>query len=640
MKTLVFNKENKKGLDYRGKKKQSHVILLYKDMPVFQIRRWARKEKFEGWVYLGKDYRILKTWDAKFGKLLPRISTNKMLSNTAWRLRQSFISWTADIGKPYWSSIEWWISLVREKSTLVSPLFLNVCLVDLSLQFVREKKSVVIVIEDWAVFETVRLILKKEEIYTYTPIGKNVIKILNALKRIVRFLGSWGLYLIKLLKTIWIIRSTRKKKQDFKPKGQTVIIHTCIDEGSLKESGHFYDRYFPGLADWLHKEGYHVVILPLLIQTNLPLKDLYNRIRNSNYDFLIIEDYLSLRDYINAAITVLKTFRIPNGKVSFWGMEITPLINNLRWSQARNVDNIRFLTYGPVLKKIKESEWNIRLFIDKFENMSKEKPQILALKEHFPLSTIIGFQHAAMPPFMLKYSSREDEFNNGLFPDYIVANGAWFYDQMIKDGIPKSRLRIGPSLRYYYLFDELVKDYSKKVDNKKNINEKIVLVALSMEWSMCLELLEVVLDAVNRCEYKVWLKAHPMIDCKQIQKLLGYVQLPDNVSWVEDNIKNCLVQSDCVVAMGSAVLMEAVAFGVLTIVVGRECGLDMNPLGWWSDEIPEFRPVFSAEKLREAIQLRLNMNSTDYDSRVDLIKKKILSCYSAVSEKNMNAFTP
>ena len=592
---------------------------------------------FNQWVYFGRNYLKLVTCEKRLDDYLKRISIGEMIEETAWNLRTKYIEWIADLGKPFGSSLKWQLTRIGDKNTLVSSLFLNLCQLEILVSLFKKYDSLLVVVEDWELFGTILHGFSNRNRKVQTTIQNRIGYINFKCRRPIRVGAIWGLFFSKCLINRYSIKRSRQNTANagkaILPQQPIAIIHTCVDDSCLEKNGIFKDRFFPGLAEWLKSKGYRVLVIPFPYQTNIKTSQLYRWFRESSTDFLIPDDYTTFRDYFCSFLKVLKTVFIPKRVMPFKGLNIKQLVNHLRWQQAENSEQVRFLNYIPLIKKMVGSGLKVDLFVDKFENMPKEKPQIQALKKYMPKCKIIGYQHSSIAPFMLKYSVGKGEFDDGLFPDFIISNGDWFKKCLIMNGFPESKVRSGPSLRSNYLFS-----LQQVISENNSACEKQILVVLSLDLSMSIELIDKVNASFKNTPYRIILKPHPMADKGKLSAYFGSEVLSKNVYWFEGEMDEALKTADCVISIGSASVMEAAASGVPVVIVGRECGLDLNPLAWWKDEYPEFRSVYTHTDLKKSVEERLDGTNKNRKNRSIEIREKVIACYSQKSEETMNAF--
>jgi hypothetical protein len=625
--------------------KEYNVHLIHASSKRHLNQKWQKSYSQIKWVYLGMSYQKKRSWENFFDSQYQKLSIGRELQDVASALRIKYIQWVAELAKEYASDLSWWISQISNKNTLESFLFYKLCCLELIHKTIKSNKNLIIIVEEWDLLQSIKILINNSPIkitVEYSTKVETVSFLKFKLVKYLKFVWRWFRFLRFTIQPMLVPGKNSHLTQSRPDVNQPVaIIHTCINEGNLdKNTGTFQDRYFPGLGIWLKKKGFKVKTLPFPYQSKVSLKKLYQSLHDSQESFIIPQEIVSIKDYLSQIWQLLKLYKIPKGRFKFLNYDITPLVNEIKRDQVSRTEYAQFLVYIPMIKKLKKAGWNIQLFIDKFENMIKEKPQIYALRKYYPNCKIVGYQHASISPLMLKYTSTEDEFNNGLFPDYIVTNGSWFKECLSQNGIPKNKLKEGPALRSKYLFDLKNQDNPLSRCEEGKFPKKLMVI-LSLEMNMCIELLDKVLNCFSKDKnVLVYLKPHPMSNKIHLLNQIGRNELPQNFEWFNDNLSEALKLSDCTISIGSAAIMEAAAYGSPLVIIGRDNNLDLNPLAWWQDTYPEFKPVYQQSELIKAVYKQLNQNKKNQIIQLDKIKDLILACYGQVTEESMQAFLP
>lgn len=545
------------------------------------------------WAYLGRDLSRQEKWQTALG-VKAQIPLSSLIEKKAWSLRRPYAEWIGEMGERYGSSMLWWTTDLAEKNTATSDLFLLLCYLEIVLNEFVATGPVLLVIEDWSLYCTLVNILRHQKILFSQISAILPLVARGVLAEWFRFLGRWGVKFPLLLWNFIVARRSRKGGEAQIQLGPpTVLIHTCIDDACLQEDGSFKDRYFPRLPEWLRARGYQVVTIVWPYNIKKSLTSAYHWFRNANDLYLIPEDFLRLRDYFGAAITVLRQLGVPSGTQPFKSRDISWLLWRERIRQASAVGKIRFLLYGQVIKHLREHKLCLDSYVDTFENMWTEKPAAKAVHDHYPHARVIGFQHATINPFMLKYLTTPQEIARAanVFPDHIFCNGRVFFDVLLRNGVPRSMLRDGPALRYLYLWE-------KTVTRRQS---EIILVVLPLNELVAVNLLGKILSALQGIPQQKILKCHPMIDRKAIMHTIGISELPEGFDWAEGEINIWLGKAFCVVGAATAAIFEAAIFGVPVVVVGNEGELPFNPLAWWEKDCPEFSMVYSESEIRQRV---------------------------------------
>ena len=78
-----------------------------------------------------------------------------------------------------------------------------------------------------------------------------------------------------------------------------IFIRTWVSDKTISALGEFQDVYFPGLYEYLEREGYEIVIIPNFYNLTISSKEIQRRINKCKYQFFIPENYLTWKDYFN-----------------------------------------------------------------------------------------------------------------------------------------------------------------------------------------------------------------------------------------------------------------------------------------------------------------------------------------------------
>lgn len=613
------------------------VLLIHKDMRYRGIDHHASTNGQCKWIYLGRDYLELRRWEEALLDL-ERISISKLLHSKAWELRRPFVEWIADIGKPYGDSLKWWVHRMAEKNTMSSPLFLYLCYIELCIELLsRNAFDMIIVCEDWLLLSCLRTNLRKEGFAVQTGRGWLFPAAKSLAREVVCFAGKWTLFFLGVLNAhLSAIASKRKHRgSDPDTSKPCAVMRTWIGGEDFMGNGRYKDRYYSTLPDWLRRRGYEVIISPWAYRPRQSLRKLFRALRNSNERFLIPQDDIRLRDYIKGILTILGSASIPRGRFAFRGKEVSRLILRERLLQARAAGTVNYLTYLGIIRRWKSRGFNPDIFIDTFENINVEKPQIAALRRHFPDTKIIGYQHATISPLMLKYNTTEEEFRRGLFPDLIVTNGAFFREKLAQNGFPEERLRVGPSLRFSYISNR-----EKCCQMKYGLRRRDCLVLLGLELSAAVELLYKAIHALKDTGLTVSVKPHPDMKKNVLLDALGTERLPENMEWTEGSLSDCLQSASCAIAMAGSAVMECIAWGIPFIIVSREATFNINPLGWWEQsDSSDINIAYDAVSLRNSVEALL-LNKEKACEKTHDLGQTLAGCFTPVNEESLTAFVP
>jgi hypothetical protein len=163
-----------------------------------------------------------------------------------------------------------------------------------------------------------------------------------------------------------------------------------------------------------------------------------------------------------------------------------------------------------------------------------------------------------------------------------------------------------------------------------------VLVALPLELGTAVELLSKVLDALGPAtDLPVRIKPHPMMDRSALVHHCGIDRLPPHFAFVDGAMDDWLAEARVMLSSGSAVLYEAVAAGIPAVVVGREGGLNLNPLAW----LPEAAPVcHHADQIQSEARRLWSLSASEREQRhrdADAIRR---TSFNPTTDQSMRVF--
>ena len=605
------------------------------------LNRTAGEDRPRRWIYFGKDYLKLLECERCLSEL-GRIPASRFVQEAAWKIRQPYVDWISDLGRPYGDSLQWWTSRLAEKNTMGSDLFLNFCQLDAAEDIAQSQDApLLIVVEDWALGLAIRGNLRQKGLDCEIVGSKTLWKAKGWLREAQAFLLIWFKGLAHLLIQLHAARSTQRFRKALpsdsgKPR---ILIHTCADEACLGKDGAVRDRYFTKLPRWFREQGYDVVTVVWPSYFRRPLREVFRWFRSRTEAFLIPEDYFCLRDYPKAVLTVLSQFFVGGGAGSFHGRSVGPLLATERLRQASAASMVRFHLYAKMVERLKAQNFRIDGYVDMFENMGVEKPVARALHEHYPRTVVVGMQHVPFDPFLMLYTvgRRVVAESRSVFPDRIVCCGERFREILAENGFPREILRDGVALRYLYLQDLQAEPVG---DEARDGTHDTVLVVLPIELEAAAEIVSKVRKALDGLPVKGAVRPHPMTDRKNLLAVLGILELPETLSWADGDMGPWLRRSCCVMSSATAAVFEAILAGVPVVVVGRDVGLERNPLSWWEKDEPMFAPRYGTAQIREALRSVLNLSPAQRRQKMDRARELVQACFQKWDDQLLSTLFP
>lgn len=605
-----------------GKRK---FILIHQSLSAEKARRrWINAK----WLFFGSSYVDRMRWESALGKV-SKINYKDELSRVSYALRNEFIGWSADLGKPHWDKWYWWLTRLATRNNLTSKLYCRICYIE-ALKSVLDKynEDLIIISDSWALLDVIRMNWKKEmKIVEPFSLEHGSLRTKDYLLEKTHFTLSW----INFLKRSFIewfasrisALSTPMAKGRLYKDNHTVI-HTCVDDACLGADGRFKDRYFPGLSDYLTRRDEQVSTLVWIC--NLKKMSLIKAFRwfKRNIDsFLIPQDYYGLHDCIYSVFTVIKSslLRFSQKSSIFRGVDVSALLEHEQTLQARETGAAYFTNRIAMLRTWKKLGYRLDFYIDFWELKNCEVEVIIGIRKYYPQCKIVSYQHGALIPKMMffNYKTTEDEFNASVHADIGIVNSRVNKDFLLMEGFPDSFIKIGPALRYMWL-----KNYSshKTADQKR----EGLLVCLSLSESISLEMLENVYQAfLNIRGIQIYIKFHPMANPDILKRKLSF-KWPDTFKIAEGNMESCLERVRVAVISQSSAMVDAVCMGVPTAIIGLETDIDIIPFdmlsvanrepGEWLWDI-----AYDPEQLRKSVMKFYNDTEIKaYDIAEDLFE--------------------
>lgn len=542
-------------------------------------------------LFLSPNHDKLVDWQSRLDKgNFEFISTTKRLHETSSSIKASFLQILGELAKKH-DTPSWWGSRISERNTFINPLYLNCCYLEIANSFIPPAGvNMLILAEHDSVLESLRKNFETKEIKYFSI---SLFRKKNILKNLSSFLHIF----IKLLKVSlqglksWEMKSLFRRNRLPKP---CIILHTFFSPNNIEKDGSLKDIYYPGLKEWLSKNGQSIVLLPVLSGFANP-DHAYANFRSHGIEYINPSTFLAPADYIRAIFRFLRSMRLPKNDsvISLNSLDCTPLFKAAK--RTFYPDLFPFFLYLDLFKKLNKAGYEPSSMIFLFENMIYDKMLILGTRKAFPLAKVFAFQHGAIFPNSLCYSISDIELAKAPMPDKIICNGTFFKEQLAKEGFPPNLLTVGPALRYMHINE------SRELLSFDRRTKWDVLCPLPLMVNDCSELLRKVCKAFEKSDLKICIKPHPMVNPSFATNLLNE-DFPDFKVFIAENqsVGELIKDSKVVIGMASSTLLEAVCMGVEVISVSRASALNFNPLEYF----PMVNQVAYDEKELEQMTLK------------------------------------
>ncbi len=273
-----------------------------------------------------------------------------------------------------------------------------------------------------------------------------------------------------------------------------------------------------------------------------------------------------------------------------------------------------------------------------FENNASEKSFILAARDFYPNTQLIGFQHTVVfrDQLSMHLSAKELVFHP--LPDRLLCSGPVYIPVLKGLGFPPEICEMGANLRYI------------SIENgqrwlRKSCQGSGVLFVLNYNLDHAYEVLVALAQVVQRLrmefeDFQLKLKLHPLTDRSDLKRLLGYLGFGDEVVFVEGAVQDEVLASRVTVMTGGSVsVLETLTVGSPLILYSLEQEFDFDCL--W----PEFaqQPAEMVAAVRTADELylsvRANLDAPEESSarQIESIRR---AYFSVRAPANLKVFLP
>ncbi len=407
-------------------------------------------QRFE-WCYFGTDLGCRERVAQSLGSTRRRRIGDE-LNHIAYRIRQAFSDWIAEIGEDQPDPICWWSSRFASKSPAQTDFFLLVCYAQLFHSW-REQggdQSVrIVVVEDAWLLRLLEQQARHDP--TVQRAGSTsrglLIDTLRWLVRIplsVGYTWQWAVSSM-LLARLYVARRPASPCATAQP---ATFLYTWIEPRCFA-SDRFHDPYTGRLGALLAGHGETVKrMIPPKVPRRLLLK-----LKPLSSDFVVTPREIRLRDIVRACASFFR-IRHLDRHARFQGRDYRLLFRRelLReWGDPSF--SFYYLSYLTMRRVAARWRDRVKLLIYTYENQPWEKLLCLAFRREAPATTLVAYQHTCVNPLWLNYFPGKREFVFAPMPDRIVANGRLSLKLLRDGGYPAGLLSDGGAFRYEYLFE-------------------------------------------------------------------------------------------------------------------------------------------------------------------------------------------
>ncbi|MDQ7834262.1 MAG: hypothetical protein RDU24_02670 [Humidesulfovibrio sp.] len=593
------------------------MIILTTDTAPQIIRQKMREHKFTAWAYIGSNHATLLGLENILSDLAEGLPVHERAQTYEWLLRSEYVQWLDALYEPGLDSLPTRISMVADKNTSNSNLFHSLLLMYTFIQMMKESSHSVLVCCD-DVFQG-RSLAK-----TLRGLGYRDVRCEQALRRtMLSWCRSAAIALrdicTEFIRLLRLCRECRSLPTPQRP-GPCLLVLTALDRDSFGTDGVLSDRTFPGLFDWARNNGHQPLLFPQILANRKDYSASLAWLIRHIPDTFIPWRHLRIPDLCKALAVFLAQGVMPLPPRTFQGIETRPMTRFLRLNQLRHVYKLMIAAYPAALRNLARTT-KLKRAIIRYENSPLCKAVTFGIRKAWPQAVVLGYQHSAIAPFMLKYTCSRQEYSPLFQPDIILSNGPWFTERLRSDGFPRDRIQTGPTLRSPFLFSNF-----QYVGSGQPIPR--ILVPMPLDLNAARELAEVLRNTFAHPGYEVLVKLHPFADRNEASQCIAICEMGSGMRFVEGEIFDQLRLCDAVTGLASAVLMEAAALGIPTFPIRRRVGVDLNTLAWFADAAHYSLPSGNDRELRERLDHFFTLPVSGRISQAARLAGLVRNCYS------------
>jgi len=603
------------------------VLILSKRKALFDLPQMMHKSDI--CYYLSDDYltlvEIKKRLDNKYNILTLGTDFHKAIKE----IEKDFLSFCHRINFANQSEVYWGTHLASRNSASI-PLLKHLVYFHYTMKLLDQAPSrIVLICDSPALAGVIEREMKVQGFPCHVKFS--LLESLSAFTIYTRLFLKGVSFLVSGLLRWFYANLLKNQRISQQPRTERYILRSWVTAGNVDMEGRYKDRNFGELPEYLDQQGKDVWILPMFFNLDRNIFAQMKLMSRSQYKFIFPEQYLSVLDLLKTLRDGVKTISLDLNGTEFEGQDLSPVVKEIHLKSCLSPQLMLLNSVKYLIKKFAKEEVRIDRFVYPIENNAPEKPFILAARQYYPDSEIIGFQHTVWFKEQLGMYLHPEELKYHPLPDQIVCSGPRYIDILQKSGFPGKLLRPGPNLRYTIINQNFKSNY----DNISH-NEKMILIILNFDFNQTMELLEKLGMALRRVkDVKIYIKTHPYSPVKQLEKFLRDISFPE-YEWAIGTILEWTIRVNVVIMTGGSVSnLETMTTGVPLIRISLQSNFDFDPL--W-DKYPFTDFLCSPDEIRHFINAVFQMSPSEKARLVKFGRKVVENYFEPVTSDNLRVF--
>tara|TARA_B100001971_G_scaffold207511_1_gene227785 strand:+ start:201 stop:1952 length:1752 start_codon:yes stop_codon:yes gene_type:complete len=368
------------------------------------------------------------------------------------------------------------------------------------------------------------------------------------------------------------------RKSKLEPIAPVTLLYLFPNDDSFTSDLKLRDSYLGGFIPYLINKNKTFFYL---INPGYPCKrtiSIIKWLKQAKVNGVLLEEYISLFDIIRAIILTKTLTKVDLSSIPEGNCFLSPLIKQYLEKETQGGEFAYNYLHYCFINNLKKYGIRISDYIDVYEGQIMERILRYSVRKAFPEAKLIGFAHAAPSKNHIAMFSSLKAGKIDLKPDLLLCTGDAYRDFFIKNGFKENQtLSIGD-----------LRGYNNNLQSKpivdKQVDHKIVLVALPLAVNDTQELFWKVIKAYNNTKNTVKIYKHPMMQLEILYEMLEGA-IPENINIADEPTASGMDQCDLVVVTGSTVSVNALGRGLPVISVKRSIGLTFEPMDWFDSPI-------------------------------------------------------
>lgn len=611
---------------------KSHLFLAFPNKDANHIKKMFPENKSIPWLYLGQDFFKRRNIEQELGNGFKRINIARIHDEVAGDIRHEYVNWIDDLNRLYGKKIEWWFSNISSRNIYSSNIFQYSCYIEIleRLWSDNNRRPELIVIESLGLAKAIQKWASKKNIVV-DVINYNKAKQKSLIRQLFYFIRIG--HFITILSLRWTAAYITRKK--YPPKAlkndPCTIVDTFLHDYCLLEDYTFKDRYFPYLHEYLSEKGLNVLVHPILAGFHHNYYSIYRKMRRSNTNFILREDFLHLSDYFSAIAYPLYSLNQNIVDASFHNMNLKDIIIEEQREQSV-VSSMEAILIYRLFLRLGQYGFKPQQIIDWYENQVIDKALIAGAREAFPQAKVIGVQMFIHSPNLISSFPSQSEAEAKIVP-HIVLGTSQYQCKMAQAFTKAIPCRSAAALRYSHLFDN-----KNTPDHQIEQDSKIILILLPFNIAESIELLETFRQGLDkiRTDVRILIKGHPDYAPNELIKAFGEKDWPNRFEIFQGNMAQALNLASLAISSNSSSMVEAAARGIPVIFLGRQTVLNQNSLSNLNMDITT--ECFCISEVIEAIEKYLNLSRAEKIRYKEMGKKVRDIFFEPVNEETLLPF--